>query len=67
MSGNGGNTVVLFNDLDAVVVVTRTHYNQRGMHAQTKTLITTEILPELACAGASASSVAPSRGRAAGE
>jgi CubicO group peptidase (beta-lactamase class C family) len=49
MSGNGGNQVAMFRELGAVVVVTRTHYNQKGMHAQTKALIETEILPELAC------------------
>ena len=49
MAGNGGNTVVMFRDLDAVVVVTRTHYNMRGMHQQTLALIEQQILPELAC------------------
>ena len=35
MSGNGGNKVVILDALDAVVVVTRTHYNQRAaMHLQ---------------------------------
>jgi CubicO group peptidase (beta-lactamase class C family) len=49
MSGNGGNAIVMFADLDAVVVVTRTHYNQRGMHQQTVKLIEEQILPTLAC------------------
>jgi CubicO group peptidase (beta-lactamase class C family) len=49
MAGNGGNTVVMFGDLDAVVVVTRTNYNMRGMHQQTIALIEEQILPELAC------------------
>ena len=35
MSGNGGNHIVMLPALDAVVAVTRTHYNQRGMHQQT--------------------------------
>lgn len=35
MSGNGGNVVVLLPALDTVVALTRTHYNQRGMHQQT--------------------------------
>ncbi|MCE4536270.1 beta-lactamase family protein [Pelomonas sp. P7] len=34
MSGNGGNHVLMLPALDAVAVVTRTHYNQRGMHQQ---------------------------------
>jgi len=49
MGGNGGNAVVMFRDLDAVVVVTRTNYNTRGMHQQTTALIEDQILPELAC------------------
>jgi len=49
MAGNGGNAVVMFRDLDAVVVVTRTNYNMRGMHQQTIALIEDAILPELAC------------------
>jgi len=34
MSGNGGNHIVMLPALDAVVALTRTHYNQRGMHPQ---------------------------------
>jgi CubicO group peptidase (beta-lactamase class C family) len=49
MGGNGGNAVVVFPDLDATVVVTRTHYNKKGMHEQTTRLIEEQILPELAC------------------
>ena len=49
MSGNGGNAVVMFRELDAVVVVTRTHYNSPGMHQQTARLIEDQILPQLAC------------------
>lgn len=49
MSGNGGNSVVIFADLDAVVVVTRTRYATRGMHEETHALIERQILPALAC------------------
>jgi CubicO group peptidase (beta-lactamase class C family) len=49
MSGNGGNAVVILAELDAVIVVTRTSYNTRGMHDQTARLIEEQILPELAC------------------
>jgi CubicO group peptidase (beta-lactamase class C family) len=49
MSGNGGNVVVMFRELDAVVVITRTNYNTRGMHQQTTRLIEEQILPALAC------------------
>ena len=49
MGGNGGNAIVMLTDLDAVVVVTRTNYNTRGMHQQTTQLIEDQILPALAC------------------
>jgi hypothetical protein len=51
MSGNGGNVVVIVAALDAVVVMTRTNYNNAygRMHAQTHSLIERHILPELAC------------------
>ena len=47
MSGNGGNLVGVFRELDAVVVITRTHYAQPGMHDQTRGLLERYILPEL--------------------
>ncbi len=49
MSGNGGNSVIAFADLDAVVVITRTNYSTKGMHQQTKKLVEEQILPDLAC------------------
>lgn len=49
MSGNGGNSIVVFAELAAVVVVTRTNYNTKGMHQQTIKLIEEQVLPGLAC------------------
>jgi CubicO group peptidase (beta-lactamase class C family) len=49
MSGNGGNAVIVFAELDAVVVVTRTNYATKGMHQQTAKLVGEQILPDLAC------------------
>ena len=49
MGGNGGNAILVFPALDAVVVITRTNYSTRGMHQQTNQLIEDEILPSLAC------------------
>jgi CubicO group peptidase (beta-lactamase class C family) len=48
MSGNGGNKVAVFPELDAVVVITTTNYNARGMHEQTDRMLTDFILPALA-------------------
>jgi CubicO group peptidase (beta-lactamase class C family) len=39
MSGNGGNVVVAVPQRNLVVVVTRVHYNSRGMHQQTAALV----------------------------
>jgi len=50
MGGNGGNAIVMFPALDAVVVVTRENYNTKGMHQQTVALIENEILPGLCAA-----------------
>jgi hypothetical protein len=50
MAGNGGNAIVTFADLDAVVVITRTNFNQRGMHQQTQALLEDSILPAINCA-----------------
>ena len=44
MSGNGGNKVCVFPELDMVVVVTSTNYGTRGMHEQTEKLLTDYIL-----------------------
>jgi hypothetical protein len=51
MSGNGGNHVVVLRDLDAIAVVTRVHYNSRGMHDQTTRLLERHVWPRLRCAG----------------
>jgi CubicO group peptidase (beta-lactamase class C family) len=45
MSGNGGNKVLAFPDLDMAVVITSTNYNTRGMHEQTEKLLADYILP----------------------
>ena len=45
MSGNGGNKVAVFPELDLDVVITSTNYNTRGMHEQTEKLLTDYILP----------------------
>ena len=51
MSGNGGNAVLVFADLDAAVVVTRRNYNTRGMHQETVRLLERYVLDAL-CAAA---------------
>lgn len=45
MSGNGGNKVLAFPELDMAVVITSTNYSTRGMHEQTDKLLTDYILP----------------------
>lgn len=48
MSGNGGNLVAVLDQLDAVVVVMRTHYDRgRVMHDQTVRLLDEHVLPTL--------------------
>lgn len=47
MSGNGGNKVVLLPEIDTVVVILSTFYNQRTMHQQTADIIERHILPAL--------------------
>ena len=47
MSGNGGNKVAIFKELDAVIVVTSTNYNKRGMHQFSTDIIERTILPKL--------------------
>jgi CubicO group peptidase (beta-lactamase class C family) len=51
MSGNGGNVVVDIPSQALVAVVTRRHYNQRGMHQQTLRLLEDHVLASLNCAG----------------
>jgi CubicO group peptidase (beta-lactamase class C family) len=45
MSGNGGNKIAVFPELDSVVVLTSTNYATAGMHQQTDKLLTEYILP----------------------
>ena len=58
MSGNGGNLVASFEALDAVVVLTRTHYNQRGMHAQSWAFVSA-LLERHLCDGERLRAAAP--------
>jgi CubicO group peptidase (beta-lactamase class C family) len=44
MSGNGGNKVMVFPDLDMSAVLTSTNFNTKGMHQQTEQLLTDYIL-----------------------
>jgi CubicO group peptidase (beta-lactamase class C family) len=44
MSGNGGNKVAIFPELDMAVVITSTNYNTHGMHEQTQKMLTDYIL-----------------------
>ncbi len=47
MSGNGGNKVVVFDELAMSVVVTATLYGTRGMHQQSTDIIERFVLPEI--------------------
>jgi CubicO group peptidase (beta-lactamase class C family) len=49
MSGNGGNAVVSVPLKSLVVVVTRTHYNHKGMHEETTRLLERHVLAALPC------------------
>jgi CubicO group peptidase (beta-lactamase class C family) len=48
MSGNGGNKILVFPELHAVVVITSANYNTHGMHQLTEKLLDDYILPALA-------------------
>lgn len=39
MTGDGGNKVAVFPQLDMVIVITSTNYNTKGMHEQTERLM----------------------------
>jgi CubicO group peptidase (beta-lactamase class C family) len=47
MSGNGGNKVAVFPELDLVAVVTSVNYGARGMHEQVERLFSEHILAAL--------------------
>lgn len=48
MRGNGGNTVAVIPELDAVAVVTSTDFNTPGMHERTDRILQEHVLPVLA-------------------
>ncbi|MEO9600158.1 serine hydrolase [Parasphingorhabdus sp.] len=48
MSGNGGNRVTVMPAHDLVVVITKTDFNQRGMHQKTNLFFEEEIIKRLA-------------------
>lgn len=52
MSGNGGNKVIVFPELDAVVVVLSTNYNDRDMHDLSTAIVERYVLPGLTVAAA---------------
>lgn len=49
MSGNGGNNVILLPEFDAVIVLTRQNYGQRGMHQQSNRLVENYVLASMEC------------------
>ena len=51
MSGNGGNHVAIIPDLDLVIVLTKTAYNQRDAHMTSRRLIDEVVLPVFLSAG----------------
>jgi|SRR6056297_582872 len=46
-SGNGGNKIFMFQEIDLVVVITSTAYNQSYAHRQADTIVEKYILPGL--------------------
>ena len=46
-SGNGGNRIMIFNDIDIVVVITATAYGQPYMHHQADEIIESYLLPSI--------------------
>ena len=49
MSGNGGNVVLGAPLQSLVAVVTRTHYNQKDMHDETRKLLEQHVFATLPC------------------
>jgi CubicO group peptidase (beta-lactamase class C family) len=46
-SGNGGNKIMIFNDLDVVIIITATAYGQPYMHHQADEIIEQYLLPSI--------------------
>lgn len=63
-SGNGGNLIAIIAKLDAVVVIARRHYNQRGVHDETKKLVEDHIIPPLSDLGRGSASACQRENRA---
>ncbi|MFK8011829.1 MAG: serine hydrolase domain-containing protein [Marinicellaceae bacterium] len=46
-SGNGGNRIMIFNDLGVIIVITATAYNQPYAHFQSDEIIEKHLLPAI--------------------
>jgi CubicO group peptidase (beta-lactamase class C family) len=46
-SGNGGNKIMLFQDIDVVIIITATAYNQAYAHYQSDEIIEKYLLPAI--------------------
>lgn len=51
MAGNGGNLVAVFPQAQLSAVLTRTHYNQRGMHEQSWAFVEQQLQAQLCTMG----------------
>ena len=49
MLGNGGNAILVFQELGTAVVIARTNYNAPRMHEETEAMLLRHIVPSLLC------------------